>query len=61
MLSGPTSWSAWRTTIGEVPYASAAIKAKKKPTATRGLNVGLRPTLPTAWEVVPSDLGTCPD
>jgi hypothetical protein len=26
--------------IGEVPYASAATKAKKKPTATRGLNAG---------------------
>ena len=26
--------------IGELPYASAAIKAKKKPTATRGLNAG---------------------
>ena len=26
--------------MGELPYVSAAIEAKKKPTATRGLNAG---------------------
>ena len=44
--------------MGEVPYASAAIRAKKKPTTMRGLNVGLSSLLASSLRGLLSNEGT---
>ena len=44
--------------IGDVPYASAAIKAKKKPTTMRGLNAGSFGLLAPALRGLLSNEGT---